>query len=241
MGYKIGLFLLLLTVVFPVSCNIDLERHYKLGLSKASINQIAYCCPGRKISLNLSEQEKFLNILNNGKAIGPTKYGIQNIFEIISSHNDTLKISSGGSIFKDSREGSFSYRTEESKLETLQDEIIQRDRLEGNVLKLKVLEEIFESYKMNEESIDSYENKKRVRFNISQLNPVLLTDGQWTLLLNYFLYYDPTDFSVYEYLKPIFDGNKDKLRIVCQRRLKRKCQWDHGNDYADSTIKSLLD
>lgn len=104
------------------------------------------------------------------------------------------------------------------------------------LLKIK---RIFEEFTKNNESVDSEENKDLIKKCLKKIITVN-NPNDFELLINVWMYYDPTDFScrddIYKILKQnLFEGTK-----AVERRIKNKKEWENKNSAPYSELQDLL-
>jgi hypothetical protein len=99
---------------------------------------------------------------------------------------------------------------------------------------IQIVERIFNNYVKYAEGTESPENKESMAKALTSLQRESI-EKDLPLLINVWMYYDPTDFSVRELIVPIF--NKDRassLRAINLRlKKKRKGESDKTAPYTD--------
>jgi len=109
---------------------------------------------------------------------------------------------------------------------------------------VQVIDAIFEEYKENMENIDSRENKEAMVKALKSL-PTEVDAKTLALLLDVWMYYDPTDFPTRELIDPVFQKNKTISLKVVESRIKNKHSWENEENAPFSELqilrKKLLD
>ena len=101
---------------------------------------------------------------------------------------------------------------------------------------IKILRDIFEEYKQNEEGIDSEDNKNAMTRSLESL--IGLTDpNDFELLINIWNYYDPTDYSCRQLVLSVLLQDKTKSIEAVKDRMKHKKTWETG----ETEFKYLLE
>ena len=101
---------------------------------------------------------------------------------------------------------------------------------------IKTLRDIFEEYKLNEEGIDSEDNKNAVTKSLESLNG-LTNSNDLELLINIWHYYDPTDYSCRRFVLKVLLQDKAKSIAAVKDRMKHKKSWETG----ETEFKYLLE
>ncbi len=90
---------------------------------------------------------------------------------------------------------------------------------------IQVVNKIFNEYKTNYEGVESTENKVAMKKALLALQ-VSYKESDLQLLINVWLYYDPTDFPTREFVEPIFYKNKKMTLKAIDYRLAHKLSWE---------------
>jgi hypothetical protein len=92
---------------------------------------------------------------------------------------------------------------------------------------IQTVERIFNSYVKYSEGVDSRSNEEAMARALGTLQQVS-SEKDLFLLINVWMYYDPTDFSVRELIEPIFNKNKQVSLAAIDKRLKRKRKGENN-------------
>ena len=101
------------------------------------------------------------------------------------------------------------------------------------------IRKVFENYIRYNESTDSPGNKDLMNSSLKSLNKVSNTD-YLELLINVWMYYDPTDFPSRELVLNVLKINKLESFEAVKRRMKHKKKWETENSAPFSELKDLL-
>jgi len=102
----------------------------------------------------------------------------------------------------------------------------------------KTIKKIFDSYKTNVDGIDSRENKDAMTKALLSLQNTV-TDKELLLLVDVWLYYDPTDFRTRELEMPVFLRNKPAALKAVRTRIKNKRKWESADEAPYSELSGL--
>ena len=99
---------------------------------------------------------------------------------------------------------------------------------------IKTVERIFKDYIKYSENVDSQENEDSMKKALQSLQ-VRSNKKDLPLLINVWMYYDPTDFPARQLIAPIFDKDKATTLVALDKRLKNKKEWEDNETapYAD--------
>jgi hypothetical protein len=100
----------------------------------------------------------------------------------------------------------------------------------GKETAIQTVRKIFKSYIELEESVDSDENKKAMTKALKQLFSTT-ERKDLSLLIDVWMYYDPTDYPTRKLIEPIFHKEKEATLVAVEKRLKSKKKWE-SNDSA---------
>ena len=90
---------------------------------------------------------------------------------------------------------------------------------------VQTIRKIFSVYTQYEDGAASNEDKDAMKTAISSL-PAIINKNELPLLINVWMYYDPTDFPTRDMLTPIFKRNKTISLIAIRNRIKSKKKWE---------------
>jgi len=103
---------------------------------------------------------------------------------------------------------------------------------------VQVIDAIFEEYKENMEDTDSRENKEAMLNALKSL-PAKVDAKILALLLDVWMYYDPTDFPTRKLIDPVFQKNKTTALNVVESRVKNKYNWENEENAPFSELSAL--
>jgi hypothetical protein len=103
---------------------------------------------------------------------------------------------------------------------------------------IRKIDKIFKAYIKNSESTDTDENKAAVKAALSALQQGVKADDLY-LLVNVWMYYDPTDFPTRELVEPVFNKNKRAALLAVNKRLKNKKKWENKETAPYSDLVGL--
>ena len=106
---------------------------------------------------------------------------------------------------------------------------------ESQIKAIKTIRTIFEEFKDNQESVDSEDNKEAIKTALQNIHELKVYEDI-KLLLDVWLYYDPTDFPTRKLIEPIFIVNESVVTEAIFRRIKYKYEWE---DETGSAIEDL--
>jgi hypothetical protein len=104
---------------------------------------------------------------------------------------------------------------------------------------INTIQVIFEEYIKYEVSIDSQENKDKI---LKSLNSISKTEdpNDLELLINVWMYYDPTDFPTRDYVYKILKSSKPESIEAIKCRIKNKKTWEKDDRAPYSELKELI-
>jgi hypothetical protein len=104
---------------------------------------------------------------------------------------------------------------------------------------LQNIKQIFDNYIKYEESTDSPDNKNLMISGLKSLINVSNTDDL-DLLINVWMYYDPTDFPTRELVLDVLIKNKRESIKAIKTRIKQKKKWETDEIAPYSDLPGLL-
>lgn len=104
---------------------------------------------------------------------------------------------------------------------------------------LRDIKDIFEQYVDGEESTDTKEHKATMRACIESLNVVKDAEGL-TLLINVWMYYDPTDFPGRQLVFKVLRNSSPQSTLALQQRIDHKKNWEERGIAPYSELFYLL-
>lgn len=93
---------------------------------------------------------------------------------------------------------------------------------------IKVVERIFNQYIKFQESTDSPSNKDSMKVCLTELQKSF-KENDLPLLIDVWMYYDPTDFPTRGLISPIFYSNREKSLKAINSRLANKKEWERDD------------
>jgi len=108
----------------------------------------------------------------------------------------------------------------------------------GSESAMNSIRKIFNSYKQLSENIDSKDNKEVFTKSIKSLKTVN-NQKDLLLLVDVWMYYDPTDFPTRELVEPIFFDNKSATLTAIKNRIKNKQKWERKDKAPYAELYSL--
>jgi hypothetical protein len=105
---------------------------------------------------------------------------------------------------------------------------------------IETIDRIFKSYNKQSESADSQTNKDAME---NALQSLVMKSDVWNLplLINVWMYYDPTDFPTRLLIQPIFTKNKEATLSAIDKRLSNKKKWEKDETAPYSELISFKD
>ena len=103
-----------------------------------------------------------------------------------------------------------------------------------NEVSLKTISKIFETYISQDENIDTKDNKDAMQAALQSLKKVS-DKKSLTLLIDVWMYYDPTDFPTRRLVEPVLYKDRPASIAAIEERLKNKKKWEKEGTapYAD--------
>ena len=103
---------------------------------------------------------------------------------------------------------------------------------------IQTVERIFNNYIKSSGDIDSLDNEKAMAGALATLRRES-SEKDLPLLINVWMYYDPTNFSVRELIEPIFNKDKPSSLAAINRRLKKKTKGENNKTAPYTDLISL--
>ena len=104
---------------------------------------------------------------------------------------------------------------------------------------IKTVDRVFKSYIKHSEGTDSPTNKDDMKNALHSLQTTIDVKDL-PLLINVWMYYDPTDFQTRELIKPIFTKYKKATLAAINKRLNKKKIWESKETALYSDLVSLM-
>ncbi len=105
---------------------------------------------------------------------------------------------------------------------------------------IQTVDRVFKSYIKYSESTDSPSEKDAME-NALKLLQTKSKVKYLPLLINVWMYYDPTDFYARELIEPIFLRDKQAALTAIEKRLNKKKKWESQETAPYSDLVSLKD
>ena len=103
---------------------------------------------------------------------------------------------------------------------------------------IQTVDRIFKIYIKASESPDSKENKDAMAKAFQSLQ-LSLDDKDLPLIINVWMYYNPTDFPARELIYPILNKHKSAALNAIDKRLKKKRKWETKENAPYSDLVAL--
>ena len=103
---------------------------------------------------------------------------------------------------------------------------------------IKTVNRVFKEYIKYSESTDSQENKDTVSKALKRLQ-ASSKEKDLSLLIEVWMYYDPTDFPTRELIEPIFYKNKEAAINAIRKRIKMRAKWEDKDNAPFSDLINL--
>jgi hypothetical protein len=114
-----------------------------------------------------------------------------------------------------------------------------KSTIESNHKKpIEAIRKIFEEFISYEDGLDSDENKNTLTDAVKSL-PEALTENDLSLLVDVWMYYDPTDFPTRDLILPIFVSHKTQSIRAISIRLRHKKEWESVGTAPYADLKFL--
>jgi hypothetical protein len=88
------------------------------------------------------------------------------------------------------------------------------------------IQRVFENYVQYEEPMDTQEDTAAMFRSLRILKQYKLPQSYYTLLLNVWMYYELTDYSVRDHVMPLLKKDPQATIIGIDARLKKKYKWE---------------
>lgn len=124
------------------------------------------------------------------------------------------------------------------KFEFTENELIQFKKI--TLQPIIIIGRIFERYKNFEESTASEESKNLMSKNIKSIDKVT-NEFDFEVLINVWMYYDPTDFPTRDLVFPILEKNKTESIQAIKDRIKNKKEWEDDDSAPFSELNHLIE
>ena len=109
-----------------------------------------------------------------------------------------------------------------------------------NIDHIKNIKYVFENYIQYQESTDSPDNKDLMTKSLESLT-IVTNKEDLELLINVWLYYDPTDFPSIPEIYRILKDNRPQSIEAVKKRIANKKEWENEDTAPYSDLKKLLE
>ena len=194
--------------------NIDIETVDFIEINNKSAQ--LYTIQFDKKLLTEKQKNEFLNKWNTSKAVGPIKSMTRFFITVHFKDGTSRKFKGSGQYLKEGND--FGFELGDSKfLETLWNE--------QNVDLIKNIRYVFEDYIQYQESTDSQDDKNLMIKSLKSL--AIVTDkDELDLLINVWIYYDPTDYPDIPEIYRILKNNRPHSIQADKNRIDNKKEWE---------------
>jgi hypothetical protein len=103
---------------------------------------------------------------------------------------------------------------------------------------VEVIRNIFKDFLQNDDGTDSRVHMEAMMRSLRSL-PDIIDKAELPLLINVWMYYDPTGFNPREIIKPIFERNKQISLIGIRDRIKQKKEFESNDTAPYSDLVAL--
>ncbi len=125
------------------------------------------------------------------------------------------------------------------KFEFSENELIEYSKI-TTIQPIIIINRIFEPYKNFEESTASEESKDLMTKNIKSIDKVT-NKFDLEVLINVWMYYDPTDFPTRDLVFSVLEKNKLESIQAIKDRIKDKKEWEDDDSAPFSELKHLIE
>lgn len=117
------------------------------------------------------------------------------------------------------------------------------DEIEKNSAKTDTsitnIKKIFDDYLEFQESTDSQESKDLMSKSIQSIEKITVIED-FEILINVWMYYDPTDFPTRKLVFPVLEKNKSESINAIKNRIKNKKDWENSDSAPFSELNNLI-
>lgn len=180
--------------------------------------------------LNEKQKMTFVNKCNSSTSVGPIKSMSKYFITVQFKNGTTRKFRGSGQYLKERNDFAFNLG-DRNYFDVIWDEL-------GMEI-IKNIHSIFENYIEFDESTDSHENKELMSKSLKSLNVVTDKDDL-NLLINVWMYYDPTDFAEINEIYRILKHSRPQSIDAVKFRIAHKKDWESEDSAPYSDLKSVL-
>lgn len=113
------------------------------------------------------------------------------------------------------------------------------DEIEKIDKPLEAIKNVFDNYVKHQESTDSQNNKDLMTNSLKSLDKVTEPD-ELEILINIWMYYDPTDFPSRDLVFNVLQKNRPESIQAIKTRINHKKEWEIDNSASYSELNYLL-
>lgn len=178
-----------------------------------------------------SEQTKvFVDKWNNAKANGPCKYIVLFWADITFKDGTKRTFRINGKSIKEKND--YCFDIGDNKL-------IENIWKELNANHVQNIKNIFDDYVKYQESTDSQDDKNLMAKSLESLNK-LIDPNELDILINVWMYYDPTDFPSRNLVYKILENSRPQSVKAVKTRISNKKDWETDDTAPYSELNDLL-
>lgn len=195
-------------------------------------NNIAEDQELQQYSKRFNEQQtnEFVNKWNESKAVRMLKSSTKLFVKVHFKDGSSRSFRASGKFFKENNDFAFEF----SDIKFIDAYLNELDI--ENINKIKY---IFDEYLVYQESVESPTNKDIVMESLKSLNSIT-NSGDLELLINMWMYYDPTDFPTRDLVFNVLKKNKALSKEAIEKRIKNKKEWEDKSTAPFSDLRFLL-
>lgn len=229
-GFRNVFFLSLFFLFF--NCKTTDKNTFK-NIDSISLNNIY----DNEISLDEDKIDAFKKDLNQLKEVDSVIFPICYSFKIKQNKDFFFIITDGNFLMYNSK---YYYSKDNliTKYFNILEENFCRDTKE-KLISIIQIKRIFDDYTQFEESTDSEYNKSIMLEAIQNIKTIDEYEDL-EVLINVWMYYDPTDFNGKELILEVFKKNKEKSLKAIQNRIENKKDWEFNTIAPYSDLFELM-
>lgn len=180
--------------------------------------------------LTAQQRKTFVAKWNNAKSVGPIKSMTRHFITVHFKDGTTRKFKGNGPILKENNDFGFDLG-DSNFIETIW--------IDLNIDHMKNIRTVFEDYIQYHESTDAQEDKDLMTQSLKSLTTVT-NKGDLDLLINVWMYYDPTDYQDIPEVYRILKGSSPQSIEAVKHRMNNKKTWEADDTSPYSDLKNLL-
>ena len=180
--------------------------------------------------LTIEQSKNFVERWNSAKSNGPCKYIVLFWVDIKFKDGTSRTFRINGKNIKEKND--YCFDIGDNKL-------IENLYKELNANHIQNIKNIFDDYVKYQESTDSQEDKNLMTKSLESLNK--LTDpNELDILINVWMYYDPTDFPSRNLVYKILENSRPESVKAVKTRISNKKDWETDDTAPYSELNDLL-